>query len=81
MNYKIALLPFDIDLETKPVLKKVAAARAALAELKGAVASIPNEAILISTLSLQEAKDMKRASGHLQPGFAKQYLSASIYQN
>jgi len=28
-----------------------------LAELKGVAASIPNEAILINTLSLQEAKD------------------------
>ncbi|MEX2336631.1 MAG: Fic family protein [Fulvivirga sp.] len=50
-------LPFDIDLETKPVLKKVAEARAALAEMKGVAGSIPNESILISTLALQEAKD------------------------
>lgn len=57
MTYKIALLPFTTDLETKAVLKKVAAARSALAELKGAATGIPNENILISTLSLQEAKD------------------------
>ncbi|NTW33913.1 MAG: hypothetical protein HGB12_15075, partial [Bacteroidetes bacterium] len=57
MAYKIPMLPFDKDLETKAVLKKVAAARSALAELKGAANSIPNENILISTLSLQEAKD------------------------
>lgn len=57
MAYKIPMLPFDTDLETKAVLKKVAAARSALAELKGAVTSIPNETILINTLSLQEAKD------------------------
>jgi|SRR5665647_305858 len=57
MAYKIPMLPFDTDLETKAVLKKVATARSALAELKGAATSIPNETILINTLSLQEAKD------------------------
>lgn len=57
MAYKIPQLPLDFDLETKAVMKKTAAARSALAEVKGAAASIPNEGILISTLSLQEAKD------------------------
>lgn len=49
--------PFGFRLETKAILKKTAAARSALAEMKGAALSIPNESILISTLSLQEAKD------------------------
>lgn len=44
-------------IETRKVLKKLASARAALAELKGIAATIPNEQILIDTLSLQEAKD------------------------
>lgn len=57
MTHKVSHLPLGIDLETKAVLKKVATARAALAELKGVAESIPNESILISTLSLQEAKD------------------------
>jgi Fic family protein len=57
MTYVIPLLPFNSDLETKPVLKKTASARSALAELKGSATGIPNESILISTLSLQEAKD------------------------
>jgi Fic family protein len=57
MAYKISHLPFSTDLETKAVLKKLARARSALAELKGAADTIPNENILISTLSLQEAKD------------------------
>ena len=56
-NYKIPHLPLDFDLESKAILKKTAAARSALAEMKGAALSIPNESILISTLSLQEAKD------------------------
>lgn len=57
MAYKIPHLPLDFDIETKAILKKTAAARSALAEMKGAALSIPNESILISTLSLQEAKD------------------------
>lgn len=51
------ILPPEIDLETKAILKKTASAHRYLAELKGISASIPNQAILINTLSLQEAKD------------------------
>lgn len=36
---------------------KIASAHRYLAELKGMAATIPNESILISTLTLQEAKD------------------------
>ena len=50
-------LPIKQDIETKKVLKKLASAHRALAELKGVVSSIPNENILINTLGLQEAKD------------------------
>lgn len=57
MNYSIPNLPLNIELETKPVLKKLAKAHQALAELKGVSGIIPNQSILISTLSLQEAKD------------------------
>jgi Fic family protein len=39
------------------VLKALASASRQLAELKGVVAAIPNQGILINTLSLQEAKD------------------------
>ncbi|MFY0601931.1 MAG: Fic family protein [Cyclobacteriaceae bacterium] len=45
------------EIETISVLKKLTLARAALAELKGVASTIPNEQILIDTLSLQEAKD------------------------
>jgi len=44
------------DLETKPVLKALTKAHRAIAELKGAANSIPNQGILIDTLSMQEAK-------------------------
>jgi Fic family protein len=43
--------------ETPAVLKKAVTAGRQLAELKGLAASMPNQAILINTLALQEAKD------------------------
>jgi Fic family protein len=55
--YQIPILPLPFDLETKAVMKKTVSARGALAEMKGVAMSIPNEQILISTLSLQEARD------------------------
>jgi cell filamentation protein, protein adenylyltransferase len=54
---KLKKLPLKKDIESKKVLKKLASAHRALAELKGIVSSIPNENILINTLGLQEAKD------------------------
>lgn len=56
-EYEVPVLPLEADLETKRVLKKLSTVRAALAELKGIAATIPNANILISTLSVQEAKD------------------------
>ena len=56
-NYTIPLLPFPQDIETKAVLKKLALAHKALAELNGVSEAIPNEVIILNTLSLQEAKD------------------------
>ena len=43
--------------DSAPILKKLASSSRKLAELKGIVASIPNQGILINTLGLQEAKD------------------------
>src|SRR5690348_11203491 len=57
MSYTIPLLPFSVELESKSVLKKLTRAHQALAELKGVTGIIPNQNILIDTLSLQEAKD------------------------
>ena len=51
------LLPPATNLETRAGLKKLPAAQAALAELKGIATTIPNESILLDTLPLQEAKD------------------------
>lgn len=55
--YKPKTLPPKFDFETKSILKKLTEARAALAELKGFVYIVPNQSILINTLTLQEAKD------------------------
>ena len=57
MNNTLQHLPLNLELETKPVLKALVGAHRALAELKGVAKTIPNEQILITTLSLQEAKD------------------------
>ena len=57
MGYQLDLLPPNVDLESTKILKKLASAHRYLAELKGISASIPNQSILINTLSLQEAKD------------------------
>lgn len=56
-KYKIPNLPLPYDLETVKVLKQLSKANRKLAELKGIARTIPNENILISTLTLQEARD------------------------
>jgi Fic family protein len=55
-SYALPDLPPPTDLETVVVLKALAKANRALAELKGRAATIPNQGILIDTLALQEAK-------------------------
>lgn len=55
-TYKLPKLPPPGDLETSAVLRALADAHRRMGELKGRAASIPNQAILIDTLSLQEAK-------------------------
>lgn len=55
-TYAIPDLPPPGLTETPSVLKALARAHRYLAELKGRAATIPNQGILIDTLSLQEAK-------------------------
>lgn len=55
--HNLPLLPNIGDIETIKVLKQLARSHQALAELKGVVQGVPNQSILINTLSLQEAKD------------------------
>ena len=53
MIQNIPSLVLDTELiETKNVLRKAAAAHKALAELKGSISSIPNENILLDTLTV-----------------------------
>jgi len=54
---EIAFLPPLENIESRAVLKKTALAHRYLAELKGVANSIPNQNILIDTLSLQEARE------------------------
>ncbi|MDI1365869.1 MAG: Fic/DOC family N-terminal domain-containing protein, partial [bacterium] len=55
-TYAIAPLPPVVELETVAVLREAARAHRYLAELKGRAGAIPNQGILIDTLSLQEAR-------------------------
>lgn len=52
----LPLLPPVVDLETKAVLKKVVSARTAVAELKAMASHLPNQAVLLQTIGLVEAK-------------------------
>ncbi len=50
-------IPNYQDLDIKPIWQVLADAHRYLAELKGLCESLPNQAILLDTLSIQEAKD------------------------
>lgn len=56
-EYKVPELPLPFDLESKLVLKFAILANRYLGELKGLANKIPNEDILINSLTLQEARD------------------------
>ena len=53
---ELPLLPPKETIETTAILKKTITAGRALAELKGIGSTIPNQSILINTITLQEAK-------------------------
>jgi Fic family protein len=73
------------DIETKPVLKKLAKAHQALAELKATALAIPDQNILMSTLALQEAKDSSAIENiittqdelYQSDGFERRYRTAA----
>lgn len=54
---ELPLLPQQRDIENRIILKKVLSAGRSLAELKGMGQIIPNQNILVNSLTLQEAKD------------------------
>jgi len=59
MNCNYNFIPLEQlgDIETKAVLKATAKAHQALGELKGLAVTMPNQYLLLATLSLQEAKE------------------------
>jgi Fic family protein len=73
----IALLPLQHEVETKKVLRKAALAHKALAELKGVVTSIPNQQIIIETLTLREARESSAVENIIST-FAEVYQSSLI---
>lgn len=76
-------LPHIETWETRAVLKMCAEAHRHLAELKGIAASIPNDAILINTLALQEAKDSSAIENIIttQDDLYKEELNIEPYSN
>ncbi len=56
-NFTLQNLPPKDFTESVAILKQLAKSHRFLAELKGTAKTIPNESILINTLTLQEAKD------------------------
>ena len=57
MLMELSFLPLLLNIETPTTLKKAISANCALAKLNGVAKIIPNSAILINSLVLQEAKD------------------------
>lgn len=78
-------LPPPGELETRAVLKQAIAARTALAELKGTARLLPNQAVLIQTIGLQEAKlsseieNIVTTDDALYRGFANQGEGADAH--
>lgn len=79
-NAKLNKLPPIQDLETPAVLRALVGAHRHLAELKGVAKAIPNEGILISTLSLQEAQSSSEIENIIttQDALYKQELQTSV---
>ena len=77
---KLNKLPPSQELETPAVLRALVNAHRHLAELKGVAKTIPNEGILISTLSLQEAQSSSEIENIIttQDALYKQELQTSV---
>jgi len=54
---ELPLLPPNVEVETKKILKQAIASNKILAELKGRADEIPNQSMLVNAITLQEAKD------------------------
>ncbi len=75
-KYTPSIKPLRIksDVETKAIMRKTASAHKSLAELKGVITSIPNQNILIETLTLREARE-SAAVENIISTFAEVYQS------
>jgi Fic family protein len=62
-NNDLPLLPPEVSLETPEILKALAVASRYLGELSGLCAYLPDPAILINTLALQESKESAELDG------------------
>ncbi|WP_241791088.1 Fic/DOC family N-terminal domain-containing protein [Sphingobacterium rhinopitheci] len=58
----LPLLPPNVDIETKAILRKTILAGRALTQLNGMLLNLPNPALFLDTIYLQEA----RASSELK---------------
>lgn len=56
-KYQIPTLPLPNFIMTERIWKKVVSTNKIIAELKGVAQTIPNQALLINTLAIQESKD------------------------
>jgi Fic family protein len=75
----VTSLPPKTEIETKAVLRKAAMAHKALAEMKGVVTSIPNQNILVETLTLREARESSAVENIIST-FAEVYQSSLFTQ-
>lgn len=66
LNYTIPQLPPQgVDFDHQGIFKALVSAHRSLAELKGYAKSIPNQSILINTLTLQEAKASSEVESYI----------------
>ena len=82
-KFILSELPPKAEIDTRTVLHQLAKAHRYLAELKGASKTIPNEAILINTLPLLEAKDSSAIENIIttHDELYKEALFGSYFQN
>ena len=79
MSYEVPLLPLTFELESKPVLKKLARAHQALAELKGVAGIIPNQVFLQAHFLYRKPKIVQRLRTSLQ--HTMNYIKAMLLIN
>ena len=54
---RLELLPFDVDLNTTEILKKLSIANSTIGELKGIINILPNPNLILSLINIRESKD------------------------